>query len=119
MQNRFRSWALWTSIAALVVFCVKEFAGIDIHETVDGLMDVLLVKKVTRLQVPGIIGKYKNGQYKQLGHLVRHFRTKSITIHCDRETPINLDGELRMAEVADIRLADEKIRFFYPKGLTF
>ena len=30
MQNRFRSWALWTSIAALVVFCAKEFAGLDI-----------------------------------------------------------------------------------------
>lgn len=42
MQNRFKSWALWTSIAALVVFCVREFAGIDISETVDGLLDVLL-----------------------------------------------------------------------------
>ena len=42
MQNRFKSWALWTSIAALVVFCVKEFAGIDISETVDGLLNVLL-----------------------------------------------------------------------------
>lgn len=42
MQNRFKSWALWTSIAALVVFCAKEFAGIDIQETVDGLLNVLL-----------------------------------------------------------------------------
>lgn len=42
MQNRFKSWALWTSIAALAVFCVKEFANIDISETVDGLLDVLL-----------------------------------------------------------------------------
>jgi uncharacterized membrane protein len=42
MQNRFKSWALWTSIAALVVFCAKEFAGIDISGTVDGLLDVLL-----------------------------------------------------------------------------
>ena len=41
-QNRLKSWALWTAIAALVVFCVKEFAGIDISETVDGLLDVLL-----------------------------------------------------------------------------
>ncbi len=41
-QNRFKSWALWVSIAALVVFCVKEFAGIDISETVNGLLDVLL-----------------------------------------------------------------------------
>jgi len=42
MQNRFKSWALWTSIAALVVFAVKEFANIDISPTVNGLLDVLL-----------------------------------------------------------------------------
>ena len=42
VQNRFKSWALWTAIAALVVFCVREFAGIDIEPTVDGLLDVLL-----------------------------------------------------------------------------
>lgn len=41
-QNRFKSWALWTSIAALIVFCVKEFAGLDIGDTVNGLLDVLL-----------------------------------------------------------------------------
>lgn len=40
--GRFKSWALWVSIAALVVFCVKEFAGIDISEKVNGLMNVLL-----------------------------------------------------------------------------
>ena len=42
MQNRFKSWALWVSVAALVVFCVKELAGIDISATVDGLLNVLL-----------------------------------------------------------------------------
>jgi uncharacterized membrane protein len=41
-QNRFKSWALWASVAALIVFCVREFAGIDIEPTVDGLLDVLL-----------------------------------------------------------------------------
>ena len=40
--DRFRSWALWVSVAALVVFCVKEFAGVDIEETVNGLLNVLL-----------------------------------------------------------------------------
>ena len=39
---RFKSWALWLSIAALVVFCVKEFGGVDISSTVNGLLDVLL-----------------------------------------------------------------------------
>ena len=40
--DRFKSWAVWVSIAALVVFCVKEFLGVDIGETVDGLLNVLL-----------------------------------------------------------------------------
>jgi len=42
MQNRFRSWALWLSIAALVVYIVKEFWGVDISDKVNGLLDVLL-----------------------------------------------------------------------------
>lgn len=33
---------MWTSLAALVVFCLKEFCNIDVSETVDGLMNVLL-----------------------------------------------------------------------------
>ena len=85
----------------------------------DGKLEVLVVRKVSRLLVPKVIGKYKNGQYAQLPKLVRHFSTDHIKIICDKETPINLDGELRMAKTVDIRLADEKIRFFYPKGLTW
>ncbi len=85
----------------------------------DGLMDVLVVEKVSRLQVPGVVGKYKAGRYQELPHLVRHFRTKRITIHCDQETPINLDGELRLAKTAEFSVAEEKLRFFYPKGLVW
>ena len=85
----------------------------------DGMLDVLLVKKVSRLQVPMVIGKYKDGRYKELPQLVRHLRTKALKIRCDQASPINLDGELRMAQVVDFRLADEKLRFFYPKGLVW
>ncbi len=45
--NRFKSWAVWLSIGALVVFCAKEFAGVDISGTVDGLLNVLLPVLVT------------------------------------------------------------------------
>ncbi len=40
--ERFKSWALWVSIAALIVFCVKQFTGIDISAEVDGFLNVLL-----------------------------------------------------------------------------
>lgn len=42
MQNRFKSWALWLAVAALVVYVAKDFIGIDISDKVNGLMDVLL-----------------------------------------------------------------------------
>lgn len=40
--ERFKSWAVWLSLGALITFCVKEFAGVDIGDTVDGFLNVLL-----------------------------------------------------------------------------
>ena len=85
----------------------------------DGMLDVLLVKKLSRLQVPGAIGKYKNGRYKELDHLATYYKTDKVVIHCDGKTPINVDGELRMAKDVVMEVAQEKIRFFYPKGLSW
>lgn len=85
----------------------------------DGLLDVLVVKKVSRLQVAGVVGKYKNGQYAKLKKIVQHFRTDKLRIICDKPTSINLDGELRTAQVIDISIAKEKLRFFFPKQLSF
>ena len=85
----------------------------------DGLLDVLLVKKVSRLQVLKIIRKYKSGRYRELKDLVRHYQTKELTILCDKPTPVNLDGELRTAQEVRMTVAQEKLRFFYPKDLTW
>ena len=85
----------------------------------DGMLDVLLVDKVSRAQVPLVIGKYKDGRYKELSHLARYIKTDSVKITCDHPTPVNLDGEVRMAKTVEFSVAKEKIRFFYPKGLKW
>ena len=85
----------------------------------DGMLEVLLVKKVSLLQVPGIIGKYKNGRYRELPELIRHFRTDRVRILCDSPSAVNLDGELRVAKEIEICLARERLNFFYPKSLTW
>lgn len=85
----------------------------------DGKLEILLVKDVSRLKVAQVVGAYKNGKYANFPDLIRHFSTDHVKIICDKPTGINLDGELRMGETIDIRIADEKLRFFYPKGLTF
>ena len=108
----------------LICACNGRFYGggfnpVPEADPTDGLLDVLLVKKVTRLQVAGVIGKYKSGRYRELPNLVRHFKTDRLTVRCDKPTPINLDGELRMAQTVEFRVAEEKLRFFYPKGLVW
>ena len=85
----------------------------------DGLLDVLLVDKVSLLQVPGLIGKYKNGRYKELNRVVRHYKTKALKITCDKEVPVNVDGEAVYAKEVEFSIAREKLRFFYPRGLSF
>ena len=108
----------------MVCICNGRFYGggfnpVPDADPTDGLLDVLVVEKVSRLQVPGVVGKYKNGRYKELPKLVRHFKTDCVRIICDKITPMNLDGELLEAKYAEFCVAEEKLRFFYPKGLTW
>lgn len=84
----------------------------------DGLLDVLVVTGVSRLKVAQLIGMYKAGRYAEHPELIRHFRVKELKILCDEETPINLDGELRLGREINIRIADAKLRFFYPKCVS-
>ena len=85
----------------------------------DGMLDVLLVNKISRLKAAGVIGKYKAGRYKELPDIVTSYRCKKVTIHCDKESEVNLDGELLMAKDATFEVVPKAIRFFYPKGLTY
>ena len=108
----------------MICVCNGRFYGggfnpVPTADPEDGLLDVLLIEKVSRLKVAQVVGTYKAGRYQELPDLIRHLRTDHIVIRCDKETSINLDGELRVSDTVEIRLAKEKLRFFYPKGLTY
>ncbi len=108
----------------MICVCNGRFYGggfnpVPQADPADGLLEVLVVTKVSRLKIASVVGKYKDGKYADYPDLIRHFRTDWVRIYCDGPTSINLDGELRTGEVVDICLAREKLRFFYPKGLTW
>ena len=96
-----------------------SFCPVPTADPTDGKLEVLLIKDVSRLKVAQVVGAYKNGKYANFPDLIRYFSTDHVKIICDKPTGINLDGEKREAEVIDIRVAQEKLRFFYPKGITF
>ena len=95
------------------------FCPVPTANPTDGKLEVLLIRDVSRLKVAQVVGAYKNGKYTDFPDLIRYVCTDRVKILCDKPTGINLDGEKRESTVIDMRIADEKLRFFYPKGLAF
>lgn len=58
MQNRFKSWALWVSVAALIAFVSKTYFGYEIPQF-DTFVNLILVV----LAGFGIINNPTNSQH--------------------------------------------------------
>ncbi len=82
----------------------------------DGMLEFLLVKKVSRLKLGQVIGSYANGEYKQLSDFIQHVRGKSITIRAQKQVYINYDGEIYEDTGATFALSDQKIQFLVPNN---
>lgn len=80
----------------------------------DGLLDVLVVKKVSRLTVARVIAAYKKGLYADYPHLIDHHRVTSVRLITPEPEPMNLDGELLRTNDLTISLLPGKLRFFSP-----
>lgn len=85
----------------------------------DGLLDVLLVKKVGLLRVASVIGRYKNGGYAEFPDLIRHVQCRKLRIRSDKPSVVNVDGEAVYTDDAQIELIPKAMRFFYPRGLHY
>ncbi len=85
----------------------------------DGALDVLVVRSVNLLQLLRVIGVYKRGCYKDLPNFIRHYRVTELRIESPRDPIVNSDGEILRANDITLSLAKEKLRFFYPKGLSY
>lgn len=85
----------------------------------DGLLDVLLVKKMSRFTVGRMVGKYRAGKYREIPQYISHYRCKKIAIQCDRPSDINLDGELLMGAEVTFEVLPKALRFICPEGLDF
>ena len=108
----------------LICACNGRFYGggfcpVPTADPTDEKLEVLLIRDVSRLKVAQVVGAYKAGKYADYPDLIRYFSADHVKIICDKETGINLDGEKREAQTIDISVSDTKLRFFYPKGITF
>lgn len=96
-----------------------SFNPVPDAEPDDEVLDVLIIEKVNLLQVAQIIGKYQAGKYREFPELIRHYRTDCIRVATPKEAVVQLDGEALVTTDITFRVSEHKLRFFYPKGLTY
>ena len=108
----------------LVCICNGRFYGGSFNpvpdaQPDDGLLDVLVIQPVNLLQVAAVIGKYQTGRYRELPHLIRHFRTDCVRVRSEQPSVVNLDGEALYSTDITFTVLPGRLRFFYPEGLHF
>lgn len=85
----------------------------------DGILDMLYVTKVTLPQLPGLLGKYATGRYKELSGFVTDFHGQSISFSSHEEITAVVDGEVIRDTAFIVRLSERKINFFYPPQASY
>lgn len=109
---------------ALVCACNGRYYGgffnpVPEAQPDDGLLEFLVIKKVSRVGFLRMVKKYQSGRYKELPEIIRHISSQSMTIEYEKEMDINIDGELERAKRVEFRLERRGLKFFYPKGTSW
>ncbi len=105
--------------SALLCVCNGRYYGggfMPVPEAMpdDGVLDMLYIKKVSLLQLPGLIGKYAKGQYKSLPKFVTDHHGQSISFSSHAPITAVVDGEVMEDTAFTVCLSEKKVNFFYP-----
>lgn len=85
----------------------------------DGLLDILLVRAVSRLTAARVIGAYKEGRHAEMPEYITHLRARALTVYSvsGRDMEVNLDGEIARESRLTLRALGHGLRFIVPRGV--
>lgn len=88
----------------------------------DGLLDVCLVKKISKFNFLTMVGKYKKGKHLENKRVAKHivYKTgKKVHLELDKEWPYSIDGELIFAKEFDLKIIPKAINFVIPSEINY
>ncbi len=94
------------------------FRPVPQADPTDGVLDVLLVKKVTRAQAAGAVMKYKAGRYRELPEIITYLPAHEVRVYArdNEDMCINIDGEIVRSSHISMRVEPHRLRFVLPAG---
>ena len=85
----------------------------------DGVLNTLVVKKVSRATFLRFVGPYSRGEYRKFPQVASCHTAGVIRIRSDRPDIVTcLDGECITADDVTIRLSDKRLNLFAPPGCS-
>lgn len=87
----------------------------------DGLLDVILIKKISRLKFAKIVNIYKNGEHlnsEKFKDILVYKRCKKFTVQTNSRTVITFDGECSKVKSASLKVIPSAIKFIVPQIKT-
>lgn len=85
----------------------------------DGIMDILICKKVSIFTFAALIYKYSRGRADEFTKYITHLRTDEIEIGFDEENVVNLDGEAIFTDKVHMKLISSALNLIVPEGMHF
>jgi len=85
----------------------------------DGILETLVVEPVSRFKVAQIVGRYKQGKFREFPELFTYVRGNGMEIECDREFVVNIDGESIYRKKIGFKLVPKGINFVFPEKLQY
>lgn len=85
----------------------------------DGVLDMLLVRKVGLFTFLRLVGKYAKGRYREYPELIRDCHGEAVTFSAKEPITVVVDGEVMRDTAFAVRLSEKKINFFYPAGAGY
>jgi len=83
----------------------------------DGVLNTIIVRKVSRIAFLRFVGAYSKGLYYTLPQVARCCTAKEVVIESlDKDIVTCLDGESVYGRRVELRLSEKKVNFFGPKG---
>lgn len=82
----------------------------------DGILDMLMVKKVSLLTFARLVGHYAKGEYRNYPQYIDHHHGQTISYASPNgeDMVTVVDGEVMYGSEFTVKLSDKKVNFFYP-----
>ncbi len=85
----------------------------------DGILDMLVIPKISKAKLAMIVGDYAKGRYEKYPDLMVPYHGTEMSFSADEEMVVVVDGELVRGNDFHVKLSEHKVNFFYPDYLDY